>query len=310
MKAIQYEHYGDPEVLKLCELPDPMPPEDGVLIEIHAAGVGPGDCKLRQGALRQHFQIALPKVPGREGAGVVIAAGRSVGYAHPSDRVCFVTQHTEQGSAAELIARRRPEIAALPANISFIEGAALAHTGICAWIGIAETAGVKPGMHVLIHGGGGAIGSLSIQIAKHLGAQVTTTTRSSNVDYVAELGADEVIAYDKSDFSKSSRRFDAVYDLVGGNVHRMSYGVLKRGGTLAYLMAAPFEDLSREHGVVLKRAIIHDEIETLNIVMDLAAKGVLKPQVGRLFPLAQCADAHRLVESGKHTRGRLVLAVR
>ncbi len=309
MKAIQYARYGGPEVLELCDFPNPMPAEDGVLIEIHACSVAPGDCKVRQGALQQHLKITLPKIPGRDGVGVVVAVGKHAEYAQVGDRVCFVTQHAEQGAAAELIARRRPELAKLPANVSFVEGASLAHAGMCTWIGLAETAAVKPGMRVLITGGG-AIGSLAIQIAKHLGARVAALTRNSNADYVAGLGADEVIAYDKSDFGAGPKRFDVVFDLVGGDVHRKLYGVIKRGGTLVYLIAAQIEDLSAEHGVVLKRAIIHDRIETLETVMGLAAQGVLKPQVGRVFPLAQCADAHRLVESGKHTRGRVVLTVR
>ncbi|MCW5772635.1 MAG: NADP-dependent oxidoreductase, partial [Rhodospirillaceae bacterium] len=180
MKAIQYARYGGPEVLELIDLPDPVPAEDGVLIEVHAAGVAPGDTKVRQGVLQQMFPVKLPKVPGRDGTGVVIAAGRRAGYAQIGDRVCFVAQHVEQGGAAELIARRKGEITQLPASVSFVDGAALAHAGMCAWIGIAETAAVKPGMNVLIHGGGGAIGSLSIQLAKHLGARVAATTRSSN----------------------------------------------------------------------------------------------------------------------------------
>jgi len=310
MKAIQYARYGGPEVLEFCDLPDPVAAEDGVLIEIHACSVAPGDCKLRQGALQQHFNIPLPKIPGRDGTGVVIAVGKRACHARVGNRVCFVAQHRAQGGAAELIARRRPELVPLPDNISFVEGAAVAHTGACAWVGIAETAAVKPGMNVLIHGGGGAIGSLAIQIAKHLGARVAATTRSSNVEYVAGLGADEVIPYDESDFAAGSRRFDVVFDLVGGDVHRKSYGVLKRGGVLVYLIAAPIEDLSAEHGVLLKRAIIDDRVETLATVMDLAARGVLKPQVGAVFSLARCADAHRLVESGQHTRGRVVLKVR
>ena len=95
-------------------MPDPVPAEDGVLIAVHAAAVAPGDCKVRQGLLKQMFPVKLPKVPGRDGAGVVVAAGPKVGYAKPGDRVCFVAQHVEQGGAAELIARRRPEIARLP----------------------------------------------------------------------------------------------------------------------------------------------------------------------------------------------------
>lgn len=310
MKAIRFARYGGPDVLELCDLPDPVPADDGVLIEIHAAGVAPGDTKVRQGVLQQMFPVKLPKVPGRDGTGIVIATGSRAGYAQVGDRVCFVAQHVEQGGAAELIARRKHEIAQLPSNVSFVEGASLAHAGMCAWIGMAETAQVKPGMNVLIHGGGGAIGSLSIQIAKHLGARVAATTRSANAAYVSSLGADEVIAYDQADFAAEPRRFDVVYDLVGGEVHRKSYGVLKRGGMLVYLIALPIEDLSAEHGVVLKRAVIHDRIETLEAVLGLAGKGVLKPQVGGVFPLARCADAHRLVESSAHTRGRVVLKIR
>ena len=310
MKAIQYTRYGGPEVLALAEMPDPPLAPDGVLIEVHAAGVAPGDCKVRQGVLTQYFPVKLPKIPGRDGAGVVVAAGPEAKYARVGDRVCFVAQHVEQGGAAEKIARRKSEIAALPANVSFLEGAALCHAGMCAWIGIAEVGAVKPGMKVLIHGGGGAIGSLSIQIAKHLGAEVAATTRSANAEYVAGLGADHVIAYDREDFAKTLSGYDVVYDLVGGDVHRRSYPVLKKGGTLVWLIAEPFEDRSAEYGVMLKQAKIHDRIETLKRVLALAGEGVLKPQVGKVFPLAAAADAHRLVESGAHTRGRVVVQVR
>lgn len=310
MKAIQYSRYGGPEVLTLVDLPDPPLPPDGVLIEVHAAGVAPGDTKVRKGVLQHIFPVKLPKVPGRDGAGIVAAVGPEAKYARVGDRVCFVAQHVEQGGAAELIARRKGEIAPLPASLSFLEGAALCHAGMCAWIGIAEVGAVKPGMKVLIHGGGGAIGSLSIQIAKHLGAEVAATTRSANADYVAGLGADHVVAYDREDFTRRLADYDVVYDLVGGDVHRRSYRVLRKGGTLVYLIADPIEDLSAEYGVALKPAKIHDRIDTLERVLGMAREGILKPQVGAVFPLAAAADAHRLVESGAHTRGRVVLQVR
>ncbi|HEY7610446.1 MAG TPA: NADP-dependent oxidoreductase [Alphaproteobacteria bacterium] len=310
MKAIQYARYGGPEELALVEVPDPALAADGVLIAVRAAGVAPGDCKVRQGALKAMFAVKLPKIPGRDGTGVVVAAGREANYARAGDRVAFIAQHVEQGGAAELIARRKREIAALPANLSFVEGAALAHAGVCAWISLVEKGAVAPGMKVLIHGGGGAIGSLAIQIAKHFGAHVAATTRSTNADYVAGLGADEVVAYDREDFAARLRGYDLVFDLVGGDVHRRSYRVLKKGGTLVYLIAEPIEDLSAEYGVALKRADIHDRIETLEAVLALAEKGVLRPQVGKVFPLARAADAHRLVESGAHTRGRVVLQIR
>lgn len=309
MKAIQYARYGGPEVLELVEVPDPTLPEDGVLIEIHAAGVAPGDTKVRAGVLQRMFKVTLPKIPGRDGAGIVMAAGPKAHYARVGDRVCFVAQHVEQGGAAEKIARRKHDVARLPANLSFIEGASLCHAGMCAWIAIVETAQVNAGMKVLVHGAGGAIGSLAVQIARHHGASVAGTTRSANVDYVRGLGADAVIAYDMVDFTAGPERYDVVFDTVGGEIHRRSYGVLRPGGLLVYLIAAPIEDLSAQFGVTLKRAPIHDRIETLESVLDLAGRGILKPQVGAVFPLAQCAEAHRLVASGAHTRGRVVLTL-
>ena len=310
MKAVQYARYGGPEELALVEVPDPPMPADGVLIDIHATGVAPGDCKVRQGVLQDMFAVKLPKIPGRDGTGVVSRVGPEADWARIGDRVCFIAQHVEQGAAAERIARRRREIARLPDNLSFVEGASLAHAGMCAWIGLAETAAVRPGSKVLIHGGGGAIGSLAIQIAKHLGAHVAATTRSANVAYVKSLGADLVIAYDQTDFAATLGGYDTVFDLVGGEVHRRSYRVLRPGGMLVYLIAEPIEDLSAQHGVVLKRAVIHDRIETLEAVLALAGRGIVRPQVGRVFPLAECAAAHRLLESGKHTRGRIVLKIR
>ena len=310
MKAIQYARYGGPEELALVDVPDPPLAEDGVLIQVHAAGVAPGDCKVRQGLLQYMFPVKLPKIPGRDGTGVVIAAGPKATFARAGDRVAFVAKHVEQGGAAELIARRRHEVAWLPDNISFVEGAALAHAGICAWIGIVETANVAPGMKVLIHGGGGAIGSLAIQIAKHLGAFVAATTRSANADYVSALGADLVVPYDTQDFGEVLNDYDLVFDVVGGDIHRRSYRVLKKGGALVYLIAEPIEDLGARFGVAVKSAVIHDRIGPLEAVLDLAEEGVLRAQVGTVFPLADCADAHRLVLSGQHSRGRVVLKVR
>jgi NADPH2:quinone reductase len=309
VRAVQYARYGGPEVLDLVELPDPRPAEDGVLIRVHAAGVAPGDCKVRAGHLQAMFPVTLPKIPGRDGAGTVVAKGPRADYARIGDAVCFIAQHVEQGSAAELIARRRGEIAAMPVGLSFIEAASLAHAGMCAWIGIVETAAAAPGMKLLVHGGAGAIGALAIQIARHRGAEVAATCRTSHVERVRALGADPIIAYDREDFAARLASYDAVFDLVGGEVHRRSLSVLRRGGTIVWLYAAPFRDEAAAFGVASRRAVIDDRIETLGSVLDLAARGVLKPQVGRVLPMARCAEAHRLVEAGGHGGGRIVLEV-
>jgi NADPH:quinone reductase-like Zn-dependent oxidoreductase len=310
VKAVHYARYGGPEVLAYADVPDPQPADDEVLIAVHATSVAPGDCKVRAGLLQDMFPITLPKIPGRDGAGVIVATGRQVDYATVGDAVCFVTQHVEQGGAAELAARARKDIAPKPDNLSFVEATTIIHAGVCAWIGLVETAKVEAGMTVLVHGGSGSIGSLAVQLAKHLGATVAATCNSRNVDYVTGLGADTVIAYDRQDFAERLRDVDVVFDLVGGDTHERSYRVLRKGGVIAWLIAAPFEDRSAAFGVRDRQAVIDDRPGLMAKVLDLAGAGVLRPQVAKVLPLARCAEAHRLMEAGAISRGRIVLQVR
>lgn len=307
MKAIQFAHYGGPEVLSLVVLPEPKPGPGSLLIEVRAASVIPGDWKLRAGHLTHLFDIDLPKIPGRDGAGVVLAVGADVdGYA-PGDPVCFVCQHEEAGSYAERVVRPVEAVVRKPDGLSFAEAAALMHAGTCAWIAVAETAAVRPGERVLVQAGAGAIGGQAVQVARHLGAEVFATCHSRNADYVRGLGAHRAIAYDREDFVAVAGPVDCVIDLIGGEAHDRSYQALKPGGRIAWLIAAPFEDRSAEFGVSLRQAHIHDSPETLRKVVDLAEKGALRPQISRMLPLAHAAEAHRLLEAGRNSRGRIVL---
>lgn len=310
MKAIRFDRFGGPEELNLVDVPDPVPGPDDVLIETHAVSVVPGDWKLRKGLLTAIFPVQPPKVPGRDGAGIVVAVGDDVSNFAPGDRVCFTCQQVEQGSYAELACRPQREVVAMPENLGFVEAAAVMHAGVCAYTAVVETAAVKTGDKVLVHGAAGAIGGMAVQICKHLGATVNGTCRSSNVDHVHALGVDTAVAYDKADFSASVENQDVVIDLVGGQVHQRSYRVLKPGGMIVWLIAAPFKDQSAEFGVEVRQAMIRDDQETLKAVVELAAAGHIKPLVSRVLPLAQAAEAHRLLEAGKNSRGRLVLQVR
>ena len=310
MKAIRYDRFGGPEVLRLTDMPEPVCGDDQVLIDVAAASVTPGDCKLRAGHLRELFRVTFPKIPGRDGAGVVAAVGAKIDGFAPGDRVGFVTQHTEQGSSAERIARPATEVVRIPDGLDFTAAAALMHAGVCAWIALVETAAIGPGTQVLIHGGAGAIGGMAVQIAKHLGAVVSATCRAANADYALGLGADAVIAYDRADFADAVTNVDVVLDLVGGDVHQRSYRVLRPGGMLVYLIAEPFEDRSAAHGIDLRQAIIDDDKAVLEKVVALAADGTITPQVSRVLALSEAAEAHRLIESGRNTRGRIVLSIR
>lgn len=310
MKAIRFANFGGPEVLRPEEVAAPAAPgTQEVLIDVEAACVTPGDWKLRAGYLQKMFPVSLPCIPGRDGAGRIAAIGEAVDYARPGDAVCFVAQRTAQGSYAAQIVRDAASIVPLPPGLSFAEGAALMHAGTCAWIALVDTARLSRGQKVLIHAGAGAIGGMAIQIAKHLGAFVATTCNSRNTHYARSLGADLVIEYDREDFAAKLSGYDVVLDLVGGDVHRRSYAVLAKGGALVWLIAEPIVDRSADFGVRTLQAHIQDDPRALAGVIDLARRGVLKPQVSKILPLAAAAQAHRMLQANENSRGRIVLDV-
>ena len=308
MKAIQYERYGPPDVMQLVDLPDRVPATDEVLIAVRAVSVGPGDCKTRSGSLDGSHPASFPKIPGRSGAGIVVALGAQADFATIGDLVCFSTPHTESGSCAELVARPRDQIGRVPPPLDAVAAAAVGHPGVCAWIALVETARIEPRMRVLVQGGSGTIGAQAIQLAKHLGARVSATARRKNAAYVERLGADEVIAFDEGG-DAGRARFDVVLDTVGGETHRRSYAALRAGGVLVYLRAAPIDETPARTDVRTLLARIDYRPEILEKVLALAAQGVLRPQVGLTLPLAQCAEAHRRLEARTHGLGRVVLTV-
>ena len=308
MKALLYEAYGGPDVLRLRELQDPSPGPGEVLMRVRAASIGPGDCKLRAGLLHAHFSLSFPKIPGRYGAGEVAALDADVDDVRIGNSVVFAAAHDENGSCAEMIVRPRGKIAPAPLNVTWSEAAAVIHEGVCA-VSALGSANVGSGTRVLVHGAAGAVGGACVQLARHLGAVVTATCRECNRDYVHALGAHFVIPFDREDFSRTMADQDVVIDTQGGEVHERSYRVLKRGGRLVYLNAAPIEDRGAGHGVIVMNAIIEDSHAALSRVCRLVETGVLKPRVAMALPLSECALAHRLVENGAVKRGRMILTM-
>ena len=310
MKAIRFDRFGGPEELRLVDLPDPEPGPDELLIEVHAVSAVPGDWKLRKGLLTGMFPVRPPKVPGRDGAGIVRAMGAGVTGFAVGDRVCFTCRHIDQGSYAQLAARPATDVVPMPEGLSFIEGAAVMHAGVCAWIAVVETAGVEAGDRVLVHAAAGAIGGMAVQLCKHLGASVTGTCSERNRGHVAALGCDRIVPYDKVAFETAVPAQDVVIDLVGGDVHTRSYEVLRPGGKLVWLIAESFEDRSAGLDIEVRQAIVLDNREILSAVVGLADAGHFRPLVSRVLPLNEAAEAHRILEAGENSRGRLVLDTR
>lgn len=309
MLAIRFHDYGVPEVLRADRLPLPMPGRGEVRVDLHAAAVLPVDIKIRRGDLRHAFSIPLPKIPGRDGAGVVSATGEGVDFAKPGDRVCVVARQTEQGTYCQAMVRGRDSVAPIPASLDFGEAAALVHSGVCAVTCLIDVASVQPGMRVLVHGGAGAIGSAAIGLARHLGAEVAATCHSRDLDHVLSLGAGRAIAYDREDFAAIGDRYDVILDLVGGEVHERSYAVLRTGGHMVCLRALPIQDRSQEHGVRLDIPVIRESRQMLERVMTLSGMGILRSQVAARIPLEQAARAHGMMEAGQARRGRIVLEI-
>jgi NADPH:quinone reductase-like Zn-dependent oxidoreductase len=308
LKAIQYSEHGSADVMQYVELPDPVAGPGQILVRLEAASVTPFDWKLRAGHLKAHFELPMPSVPGRDGGGTVVAVGEGATEFAVGDRVAIMARAFSQGGYAEMIAVEEGNAVKIPDSLSIVEAVALTNASLSTWISI-QTAEVKSGDKVLVHSGSGAVGGLLVQVCHHLGAHVTATCRSTNRDYVLELGADRVIAYDQEDFAELVRDQDVVFDLMGGQVHDRSYKVLKKGGHLVWLVADPITDRGAEFGVKVTRAMITDDKSALQAMMDLAGAGVVKPQVARTMPLSEAAEAHRLMEKGANSRGRLILTM-
>jgi NADPH:quinone reductase-like Zn-dependent oxidoreductase len=196
----------------------------------------------------------------------------------------------------------------IPATVSYEQAAALPLAGVSAWVGMVQTANVRAGMRVLIHAAAGGVGSMAVQIARLRGATVIATCSQHNVDFVRALGAQEVIAYDRTAFEEHVGDVDVVFDVIGGDVHRRSYQVLKRGGMVVSLAAAPFADQSARYGVEVATPQILSDPAALADVVELVAAGKLKPCVEHILPLSDFAKAQEMSETG-HARGKTVLVL-
>jgi NADPH:quinone reductase-like Zn-dependent oxidoreductase len=309
LKVLRFATYGGPEVLHVSEQPMPEPGPGEVLVRVHAATVGWGDCKLRAGLLQNFYRVTLPKIPGRYGSGTIAAVGSDVKDRRIGEAVIFAPPHTQNGSAAEYVAVASENVAGKPENLDHVQVASIIQGATSAYACLIEAGQLSPGQHVLIQGAAGSAGSACTELARHLGAVVSATCREVDRDYVRLLGADHVIAFDKMDFSETVRDQDIVVDLIGGEVHRRSYRVIRPGGRLVYLHAAPIDAPAQSSEFLVVNAVVKSTGELLGAVSRLIAQNVLRPKVGKVLALEEGALAHTLLEARAIKRGRIVLAV-
>jgi NADPH:quinone reductase-like Zn-dependent oxidoreductase len=321
MKAVVFDRYGPPEVLQIVDVPKPVPADDEILVRIHATTVNSGDARVRALRVPRGLSVPVrftlgfrgPKQPilGFDLAGEVETTGRAVTRFKPGDRV-IGSAGFKLGCHAEY--RCLPEdgaIAPIPVGLSYGEAVSVLFGGATA-LYFLKSGDLKPGERILINGASGAVGTMAVQLAKQLGAEVTGVCSTRNVELVESLGADHVIDYTGEDFSQGGEAYDVVMDTVGNAPYSRSKKSLRPGGRflmvigdLPQMMQGRFQK-----GVIGSSAKDSDLItaEVYRYLMELVETGVLKPVIDSTFPLERIAEAHALVDSGRK-RGAVVVTV-
>ena len=332
MKAFILDRYGKTVGLRMGDLPEPDVGDDDVLVKVHAAGVNVLDSKIRNGEFKLLLPYRLPLVLGNDVAGVIVRVGANVRRFKPGDEV-YARPPTERiGAFAEMIAMHEAAVAHKPASISMEEAASLPLVALTAWQVLVERAKLQKGQKVLIHAGSGGVGTVAIQLAKHLGAFVATTTSAANVEWVKRLGADVVVDYGKEDFEKILQGYDVVLNSLGADVLEKSLRVLKPGGKLISISGPPDPEFAKEIGApwfmrqvmrllsyrirksAKRRGVSYsflfmkasgDQLRTLGSLLDA---GIITPVIDRVFPFASTNEAMAYVDRGR-AKGKVVVTM-
>jgi NADPH:quinone reductase-like Zn-dependent oxidoreductase len=249
MNAYLVSKYKSP--MQVGEVAEPAIDDRDVLVDVHAAGVNMLDAKLRDGEFKLFLPYKAPFILGHDLAGVVTRVGTAVTRFTVGDEVYARPRDGRIGTFAERIAVDEDDLAIKPANLSMAEAASVPLVALTAWQALVERANLQPGRKVLVHAGSGGVGAYAIQLAKHLGATVTTTTGTSNLEWVRDLGADVVIDYRTQDFETVAHDYDIVLDSQGGDTLAKSLRVLKPGGTAIGIAGPPDPDFARQQGLRL-----------------------------------------------------------
>ena len=308
MKAMLLKGHGGPKCCNWARCPDPSAGPGEVVVDIHAASINAADYKVRLGG-GGSGNLRFPTSSAAISPGVVAAIGAGVTDFKIGDAVFGVTDQGIEGCYAEKLAIKAAIIAKKPDRLGHAEAAAMGLTSLTALWAVEDTAKLKAGETILIQGGAGGVAGFAIQLAKHFGATVVTTASARNHDYVKSLGADRAIDYNAQDFTKAAGNCDVVFDTVGGEVQVRSYEVLKPGGRLVWIAAAPagFQP-SRKDVEVMRPNVARDRAH-LERMVELWERGAVWPPNIIRYKLADAAEAHRVSE-GRHLQGKLVLEVR
>ena len=306
MKAIVVHEYGGPEVLKYEAVSRPESKDNEVLVRMIAAGVNPVDALIRSGKYAKFFGTTLPLIPGYDIAGVVEKTGAKVTKLKAGDSIYAYVMWG--GGYAEYAVATEGEAAAKPKSITFIEAAGVPLAALTAWQALIDAAKLSAGQTVLIHGGSGGVGSFAIQIAKARGAKVIATASTANQDLLKQLGADVAIDYTTTKFEDVAKDVDVVLDSVGKDTLARSYGVVKRGGFIATLVAQPDQAELDKHGIRGAPISVKPNADELTEITKLIEQKKIKPVVSQVLPFTEAVKAQEQAAT-HHTRGKIVLKI-
>jgi NADPH:quinone reductase-like Zn-dependent oxidoreductase len=333
VKALVLKRYGGLDQIAFAEIPKPALKPDEILVEVYAVGLNPIDCLIPKGTFKPMLKFQLPTTMGSDLAGVVVEAGNRVTRFKPGDAVFASIFDLGTGALAEFAVVPGNAAAHKPANLDFVQAASIPMVGLTSWQALKERARLKPGQKVFVPAGSGGIGTFAIQLAKHLGAKVGTTTSTSNVDLVQSLGADEVIDYKQQQFEEVLRDYDAVLGTVRGDSIEKSLRILKPKSKVVSLIGPPdaafgrtrgmnffmvfvFGLLSRKiHSLARKRDVeysflfVHPDGEQLAEIGKLLEGGQIRPVIDKVFSFDQAKEALAYLKKGR-AKGKVVIQMK
>lgn len=332
MKAFVIDRYGKSVVGQIAEVVVPPVGEQDVLVKIHAASINPLDIKIREGAFKLILPYRLPLILGNDMAGTVVQVGNQVSQFKVGDEVYARPDDDRIGTFAEYIAIKASSVALKPKTLSMDEAASIPLVGLTAWQALVDKAQLKAGQKILIHAGSGGVGTFAIQLAKYLGATVATTTGTSNVAWVKNLGADIVIDYKTTAFEDVLQDYDVVLDTQGGKTLENSLKVLKKGGKLISIAGAPDPQFAKDINAnwiiklasyalsfsIRKKAKCREVSysflfmkangEQLRNIATLIDKGSIRPMLDRTFAFESTDEALAFVDKGR-AKGKVVVSM-
>lgn len=310
MKAAVINDYGSSDQIKVVDnINKPKALPGTLIIGVHAAGINPFDYKVRDGAMRHAIPLQFPKILGMDLSGKVVELGSGVtGFSIGDEVYGQAAFFGGGGSIAELTIAMPSSLSAKPKNINFEEAAAIPLTAVSAYQALIDNMNLSIGQKILIHGGGGGIGSMAIQLAKHLGAYVATTVATKDIDYVKKLGADVVIDYQTEKFEDVIKDYNSVLDLVGGESYKKSFEVLLSGGVIVSLIEQPDSELSEKYNIKARHQATKVDSASLKKVTELVESSAIKPQIEKVYTIDQTAEAYDELEKN-HPRGKVVIKI-